>query len=268
MNIFVTKANGEKELFIEEKLRRSIQRAGIPLGLHDTVVSHIKKLLYPDIKTSEIYYHLIEFLGASSYPQGRGRYSLKQAIMDLGPSGYPFENFVAEILKTQGFATQTRITAQGKCVSHEIDVVASKDKQKVMVECKFHNRPGSRSDVKVALYVWARFEDVSPQFNQPWLATNTKCTTDAIQYGNCVGLKIIGWGYPEKDNLQNLIETANLHPLTCLTTLSTQQKQTLLKENVVLCKDLLTNRSLLQVLHLPKEKEEPILQEIAQILKI
>ena len=46
--------------------------------------------------------------------------------MDLGPTGYPFEDYVAEILKTEGYQTQVRQVLEGNCVSHEIDVIAQK----------------------------------------------------------------------------------------------------------------------------------------------
>ena len=101
---------------------------------------------------------------------------------------------------------------QGACVSHEIDVIAEKTTAALVIECKFHNQPGTKSDVKVALYVQARFEDIQKQwqkqpepsrkFHEVWLATNTKLTSDAIQYASCVGLKAIGWDYPPNNGLQ------------------------------------------------------------------
>src|SRR3989344_1403729 len=135
--IIVIKANGEKQPFSEEKLRTSITRAGVPDNLHDKAVSHIKSILRQDIPTSEIYKHILEFLGTSPYPHSRSRYSLKRSIMDLGPTGFPFERFIAAILTRQGFEVEVDMTVNGLCVSHEIDVLARKDGRKVMIECKF-----------------------------------------------------------------------------------------------------------------------------------
>ncbi|MEK7565720.1 MAG: restriction endonuclease [Patescibacteria group bacterium] len=238
-DIFITKASGEKVPFNENKVLGSIKRAGISPELFDQVLSHVKSILYDGITTREIHDHIVEFLG----PRGL-KYSLKKAIMELGPSGYPFEKFIAEILCHQGYETITGQIVKGRCVSHEIDVIAQKDKEKIMIECKFHNLPGTRVDVKVALYVKGRFEDVQGEFTQGWLITNTKFTTDAIDYAKCSGLKLIGWGYPETDNLQYWVENSNLYPVTILTTLSPNQKQQLLSQNIVLCKDLAAQKNL------------------------
>ena len=48
-------------------------------------------------------------------------------------------------------------------------------------------------------------------------------------------MTLIGWNYPEKGNLQDMIEQHGLHPVTCLTTLSEGEKKSLLAGGVVLC---------------------------------
>lgn len=275
--IIITKASGQKEPFSEKKVRRSIRRAGVNKQLENQVVRHIYEILYEDIPTHEIYKHIREFLGRSPYPYTKAVYGLKQAIMQLGPSGFPFEKFIARILQDHGFKTDTDVIIPGKCVSHEIDVIAWKENQRYMIECKFHNSPGARSDVKVALYVQARFEDVQVKtksqsdqtqvFHQPWLVTNTKFTTEAIEYGNCVGMKVIGWSHPDSGDLQSLIENSGLYPVTCLTTLSHDQIKYLLSKGVVLCKQLISDKSALQELGLPKEKENQVIDEAALIYK-
>jgi hypothetical protein len=138
----VIKANGQPEDFSEKKLIDSIRRAGIPANLEEEVLEHIKSNLYENIPTHEIYYHLEEYLGHTKSPYYKNKYSLKRALMDLGPTGFPFEAYVAEILKAQGYETQVGEILMGKCVSHEVDIIAKNKTQKIMVECKFHNRPG------------------------------------------------------------------------------------------------------------------------------
>jgi len=269
-NILVVKASGEREPFSEKKVRHSIHRARIPKQLEDEVVRHIRQALYNGIPTQEIYRHISEFLGNSPYPYTRTVYGLKQAIMQLGPSGYPFEKFVAAILQNHGYATQTNIIVSGKCVEHEIDVVAQKDDRRFMVECKFHNLSGTRSDVKVTLYVQARFEDIqqkaSQPFDQAWLVTNTKFTTEAIHYGNCVGIHVIGWSHPQTENLQDLIEKSALHPVTCLAGLSDLQKKQVLSRGIVLCKELLEDKAgSLSDLKLSGEEKDSLVKEITAI---
>ena len=46
----------------------------------------------------------------------------------------------------------------------------------------------------------------------PWLVTNTKFSSDVIRYGNCVGMHLIGWKYPEDGGLEKLIDEANIYP--------------------------------------------------------
>lgn len=263
--IYVIKATGEKEAFNEEKLRASIHRAGIPDAIQTQVVVHIKEKLYDNIPTSEIYRHITEFLGTTEHPYVRAKYGLKQAIMELGPTGYPFEDFIAEILKANGYQTLVRQTLSGKCITHEVDVVAEKNTHRVMIEAKFHNMPGIKTSIHVALYTKARFDDVLERnnLNQAWLITNTKMTTDAIGYCLCMGMKVTSWNYPEGESLRELIEKASLIPITALTTLSTSQKQMLLTDHIVLCKDICANQNLLSVLGLPEDKKKRILEEAA-----
>lgn len=273
--IQVRKASGNLEPFSEEKIFRSLEKAGVDKVLSDKVLAHVKKELYDGISTQQIYSHIFELLRKESSPI-LGRYDLKRAIMELGPTGYPFEKFVGALLKHNGYQIETGVNVLGRCVTHEIDVVAQKDNQHFMVECKFHNQSGARSDVKVALYVKARFDDVEAvwkeksghqtKFHQAWLVTNTKLTSDAIQYGECVGMKIIGWGYPSKGSLQDLIEDSGLYPITCLSFLSRHQKEVLLGQGIVLCRDILTlDKASLLSLAFSDEQRNRLFEEIKSV---
>ncbi|MCL5435451.1 MAG: restriction endonuclease [Patescibacteria group bacterium] len=266
MVVNVIKATGEKEPFSEDKLKISIQRAGISKDLESQVIEHVRSKLYENIQTSEIYRHIMEFLEKAPLYE-KAKYSLKQAIMDLGPTGYPFEDFVAEILKKEGFTTKTRSLLSGACVNHEIDVIAQKQNERVMVEAKFHNEAGTRTEVHVALYTKARFDDVKNKYNlsQAWIVTNTKVTSDALAYALCANVKIISWSYPEKEGLRDLIEKFNLHPMTVLTTLSNNQKQQLLENHVVLCREILEQPSALNLIDIPEDRKKEVLEEIKAV---
>jgi hypothetical protein len=265
----VLKANGQKEPFDEEKVLSSIRRAGIPHGLHELVLQHVKNKIYDSIPTREIYQSILEFLENSEHPYSRAKYSLKEAIMMLGPTGYPFEDFIAEILHSLGYQTKVRQIMMGKCISHEIDVIAQKKNKTSMIEAKFHNNVGTRSEVHVSLYTNARFLDIKEKnsLDEAWLVTNTKTTTDANTYALCSGMKIISWSFPEGQSLRDLIEKSRLHPITMLTTLSHNHKVTLLNNHTVMCKDIYENPALLDQLPLSKEEKEKALAEIAFICK-
>ncbi len=267
--IRVTKANGDIEPFSREKVLDSIRRAGVPRKMEGAILSHIESNLYDTIPTFEIYQYISEFLGKSDQPYHKARYSLKQSIMLLGPSGYPFEDFVSRILEVHGYETKVRQIMMGKCVSHEIDVVARKDNKTSMIEAKFHNNPGNRSDLHVVLYTKARFDDVKDKnnFTDGWLVTNTKTTSDAITYAQCTGMRVISWSYPTPGSLRDLIEEAGLHPITILTSLSQSQKITLLQNHVIMCKDIQRNHSLLDILFLSDSQKQNVFSEVAFICK-
>lgn len=270
MNVDVVKANGMIEAFSEEKLRTSIRRAGVPQDQQDEVLDAVKSKLYNNIPTSEIYHHIIENLGkAPSHPYLSSRYSLKQAIMALGPTGYPFEDFVAKIIEEKGYSTLVRQQLMGRCVTHEIDVIAEKDGRKIAIEAKFHNNPGTRSEVHVALYTKSRFEDLQEKhsIDEAWIVTNTKATIDAITFAECAGMKIVSWSYPEVGSLRDLIEESGLHPITLLTTISASQKQYLLQNHFVMCKDLRDNPTVIDMLHLTHNEKERVLSEINYICR-
>ena len=261
--ITVIKSTGMIEPFSEEKVLQSIRRARISKQLEGQILDHIKTKLYDNIPTSEIYRHILEFLGSSSSPYNKTKYGLKQGIMDLGPTGYPFEDFVAEVLKALSYQTALRQFLNGKCIKHEIDIIAQKNEIKSMIECKFHNNVGNHTDVHVSLYTKARFDDLKDihKLDDVWLVTNTRITDDALSYALCNNVKVISWNYPLNQGLRDLIEESKLHPITVLTTLSQNQKQSLLNNHMVLCKDILDKPVNLQVLNLPEDKKRSIVAE-------
>jgi len=275
--INITKKSGEHEPFSEEKLRRSLGRVHAPPALIDAVVAHVEGELTEGMKTSEIYRRAFSLLRKNDRPVA-ARYSLKNALMELGPTGRPFERFVGELLRSEGFETQVARVVQGVCVKHEVDVVGQKGDRHIMVECKFHNRPGLRSDVKIALYVQARFEDVErewkkqPQhgekFHEVWLVTNTKLTSDAIDYAECVGMQAVGWSYPLHHGLEVRIDQSGLHPITCLTSLNRAQKRALLEKDVILCRELLDDPRLLQSVGVSETKVFTVTDEINRLCRV
>ncbi len=247
-DVYVTKSSGEKSRFSEQKLRRSLERAGASEDQISYIIKEIGTKLFEGITTKQIYKLAFSLLKDNSRHLA-ARYHLKDAIMELGPSGFPFEKYIAEILNAQGYTTQVGQIVQGKCVTHEIDVIAEKDNNCFMVECKYHNLRGIFCDVKVPLYIHSRFKDVEEQLMkmngnngkryQGWVVTNTKFSIDALQYGKCAGLNLLSWDYPVKNGLKEQIDTLGLYPITCLTSLTKAEKQRLLEKGIILCKELL-----------------------------
>lgn len=272
--ILITKASGETEPFSDAKLRRSLQRVNASSAVIKKIVDHIQSELKSGTPTSQIYRHAFALLRKEERPVA-ARYALKQAIRELGPSGYPFEKLVGELLASEGFSTEVGKTVQGSCVTHEVDVIAQKDNRHIMVECKFHNQPGIKSDVKISLYIEARFQDLekawqrnpdhTEKFHEAWLITNTKLTSDAVRYAECVGMKAIGWNYPENESLEMRIDRSGIHPVTCLTTLNGSQKRQLVQRGIVLCKDLLNKPDTLRSIGLKAIKVSEVVDEANQL---
>lgn len=273
-DIIIVKADGKHESFDVEKLRFSLLHSGATPESTEQVIQHFLPRLHDGMSTSEIYKHAFSILREISAPVARS-YSLRRAVMDLGPSGFPFEDFIAEILRAKGFTCLTRQTVLGGCVPHEVDVVAYNDKKLIMVEAKFHNELGTKSDIKVALYIKARFDDIKENvFNygkdnrkvtDAWLVTNTKFSSTAIHYGECHNMTLIGWNYPEKGSLQDMIESERLHPLTCLTSLSDSEKKKLLENGVVLCSNIKSDPEVLRKYLGQTFTIEPVIKEINEL---
>ncbi|MBP9719469.1 MAG: restriction endonuclease, partial [Candidatus Levybacteria bacterium] len=89
----------------------------------------------------------------------------------------------------------------------------------------------------------------------------------AITFGMCAGMHILSWEYPTQHSFRDIVEQAKLIPITALTTLNRTQEASLLEQGVVLVKDIVTNNSVLDPLHLPKERTEDILTEAKQIVE-
>jgi hypothetical protein len=181
---------------------------------------------------------------------------------------------VAEIFKSKGYETATDVEMLGQCVPHEVDVVAWNQNKLIIVEAKFHNTLGVKSDLKVALYIKARFDDLSGtifdyggkrKVDEGWLVTNTKFSELAIHYAECKGMSLVGWNYPVKGNLHDLIEDAGLHPITCLRSISGNEKQVLLQSGIVLCKTIEDDPQLAIDLGIHLEKVKAMVKEISQI---
>lgn len=234
----VIKAGGTVEPFMEEKVVESLLRAGASPQLADKIIVKIRPHLYPNIPTFQIYSSVMKVLKREQRDVAN-RYNLKEAIMELGPSGYPFEKFIAGVWEKNGFQVETNKIIMGKCVSHEIDIIAKRDKKTYMIECKFHNQHGGKTEIKTALYTYARFLDVKDMgFDAPWLITNTRVTQEVRAYSACIGMEVTSWDFPDTKSLREIVDKSGLHPVTSLTSLSKKQKQSFLERGIIFVRDL------------------------------
>src|ERR1700690_206779 len=243
MAIPVTKASCRMEEFDIGKLIDSLMRSGTPEDVARDIADKVSVQVTHSMHTRHIFRMAKKLLRQYSHATGM-RYSLKKAIYALGPTGYPFEKYVARILKSYGYGVEVNRIIKGYCVTHEVDVLASKDDRRCVIECKYHANGEKPADVKIALYVHSRFNDIRRAFeisehlnshvNEGWLVTNTRCSTDAIKYAECVGLKIVSWRYPEKESLETLIEEKRLYPITILPAATRNAIQSLTSRDIIL----------------------------------
>ncbi|MEX0931596.1 MAG: restriction endonuclease [Candidatus Paceibacterota bacterium] len=268
--IFIKKATGEEEVFDPNKLKHSLSRAGATQDIIDEIVSEIEQTLVSGMTTHAIYSRAFKILKEKNKDMA-ARYSLRRALLSFGPSGFPFESYLAELFKKDGYTATTGQTLKGKCVSHEIDVVAHKGDELILVEAKFHNRHGFKSDVRTSLYMKARFDDLSSELfdnrnmTKGMIITNTKFTHEAIAYAECVGIALMSWSYPAENNLQDWIERTGLHPITCLTTLSQKNKEALLEKSVVLCTDVQNNATALNEIGISGDQATSVIEEANKV---
>ncbi|HEX9600536.1 MAG TPA: ATP cone domain-containing protein [Mariniflexile sp.] len=271
----VIKSSGEKVKFSLGKLRISLSKSGADNQTVNQIIDKVQEELYDGISTKEIYNRAFALLKKKgSYLASK--YKLKKAIYELGPTGYPFERFISAILKYSGYQTLVGKILQGECVTHEIDVVASRNGTTTIIECKFHSEEGRNCNVKVPLYIASRYKDVKSHWdskpretvlNEGWVVTNTRFTEDALQYGKCVGLYLLSWDYPKNDGLRDRIDRLGLYPITVSTLLSGREKQFLLSRDVVLCRDLIDDVFFLDHLGVSDIRKAKILNEINMLCK-
>jgi hypothetical protein len=272
--INIIKYSGKKVKFSSNKLYTSLKKTGAEDIVVNQIIEKVKGELYEGISTKEIYNRAFSLLKKKENYLA-SKYKLKKAIYELGPTGFPFERFVAAILKYSGYNVEVGQILNGKCVTHEIDVTATKNNETTIIECKFHGEQGFNCNVKVPLYINSRYLDVKTFWDKSnkiehkltagWLVTNTRFTEDALKFGNCCGLYLLSWDYPKGNGLKDRIDHLGLYPITVSTLLTNREKQFILNRNIVLCRELIDDFFLLDHLGISNIRKEKILNELKQL---
>lgn len=265
----IVKADGTTESFDGAKLEASLRRSGAGDHTARRIRQTIQDSIAPGSSTEEIYRRAITMLKREAKPAA-ARYSLRRALFEFGPTGHPFENFVAQVFKAEGWEVEWGKLVPGKCVMHEVDVYAHRGEESLAAELKYHNDPSYKTDVKVALYVKARFDDISEArrgndsmpIDKAYLITNTKFTEQAIQYARCVDIGLLGWSYPTEGNLYDRIVAAGIYPVTALMSLRKAEKRLLIDQDIVTCNQLRESRDRLRALMIPPERIGGIVAEV------
>lgn len=268
---------GETVEFEISKLENSLRNSGAGEQSLKRVLETILPKCFDGITTGELYRMAFEELKKISNSVA-ARYSLKKALLELGPAGFYFEQWIARVFQNIGYKTETGQLIKGHAVTHEADVIAKKYDKTYWVECKFRNAEDTKISVTTPMYVLSRIKDISniqynlfgtkTEFTAGWLITNTYFTKDSIAFSEYYGLRLLSWDYPKDKNIKSLVDQNALYPITCLTTLDGKQKQKLLEEKCVLAKELFNNQNLLNILELNEEKKSEVLKEARELMTI
>ena len=263
MVVQIKKLDGSTQPYDAKKVLNSLQHAGADIETAKKVEQKIQSKLYDGIDTRKLFSYVFREL-KKYHPTTAARYDLKNALLRLGTVGFPFEQYVARILNALGYKTQTNVIVQGSIIPHEIDVIAEKGSERLMVECKHHGREFIVSHIQTALYVYARFLDVKKNFTKPMLATNTKFTPQVVTYARGVGLRLLGWSYPRGEALEDILDKYELCPITMHHLLTEQQAEQCLRNNIVLLTDLkkITPKRLASLLDISETKAGTIITAV------
>lgn len=271
----VKKYSGELVEFDLRRLKGSLSKSGATPDVVDEVWEKMKPMVYDEISTRDLYKMAFRLLKreADSFA---ARYSLKRALKDLGPAGYYFEQWVARLFNHADYQTLTGQHLAGNSVTHEIDVVAQKDDELLLVECKFRNTEDAKITVTTPMYFLSRVNDFEGRifsffgkdmpFTSGWLVTNAYMTTDSIDFSVYYRLNLLSWNYPEETSIKRRVDNAGLYPITCLTTINKAEKDILLKQGCILVKDIVGDPSQLDSLGCAPRKKRRIIQEATELV--
>ncbi len=270
----VKKQNGDIVVFNPDNLKRSLKRSGATEAEVEKVYQFVTENMYEGIGTKELYQRAFNALKKirNSFA---ARYSLKEALKELGPEGFYFEKWMAKIFQKEGRDAVTGQVLQGNAVTHEIDIVASKGQELLICECKFRNDEEAKISVTTPMYFLSRFNDLKPltftyfgrnlQPTRGYLITNAYFTSDSIAFASYYNINLISWDYPEHENLKSLTDRYGMYPVTSLTTLSKEQKHTLLSKNCLLVREIVDNPVLLDHFKFDTALKRIVLEEAAEL---
>jgi Holliday junction resolvase-like predicted endonuclease len=269
--VLIKKKSGDKEQFSKDKLKYSLMYAGASKELAAQISDEIYGKCFAGMSTRKIYSLAFAKLKKISRSLA-SHYSIRKALLELGPDGYHFEKFIASLFESKGYKVEVNQTKKGRCVNHEVDVIARKNGDVHYCECKFHNRSGIKNDLKVALYVKARADDLKEnpdnKLTKFWLISNTKFSKDAIEYSECSKLRLLGPTYPKDSSLLVWIKETRNHPVTCLTTLKKMDLKKVLKQGIVNIDEMVKHRETLESIGFSENEINKMFWEIKELKKV
>jgi len=244
--VFVTKFDGRKQPFDRRKVMNTCLRMHASQEQAKAVADKIERKIYDGIPTKKILQMVFSYL-QEFRPEVKHRIDLREAISRFRPKP-DFEIFVALLLREYGYSVVGSQLLEGRCVTHEIDGIAIKDSEVILVEAKHHFQSHTYTGIDICLETQARLEDLREgfaegkhklNFTKALMVCNTKFSDHAIQYAKCMGIEYLGWKAPREAGLEKMIEEKKFYPITLLKNLDVETEQKLADNNILTLKQLL-----------------------------
>lgn len=272
---WVTKFDGTVEPFERQKIVNTCLRMGASQENAQAIADSIEQKIYKGIHTRKILQMIFSRLKRHR-PAVRHQIDLRRAISLLRPKP-DFERFVHLLLREYGYSVTPNCVIRGRCVEHEIDAVAQRGKETVLVEIKHHIRYHTRTSLDVCRVARASIEDLKEgydlglntvNFSKALIVCNTKFSEHARQYAECRGIGHIGWRAPPDHGLERMIEDKRMYPITYLKTLRRESRDRILDCGMVLLRQLTAHnvKELQKSTKIRKAELEQLIKKAQEIL--
>jgi len=243
--IWVTKADGTKQPFQRYKIVNTCLRMHVSKKDAEAIADNVEKRVYDGIPTRRILQMVFDYLQRDR-PPFKNRIGLRRAISLVRPRP-DWERYVQMLLGELRYVVTPNQIVRGRCVEHEIDAVARRGNETVLVEIKHHYKYHTTTGLDVVRQIRATFEDVtegfdlglnSINFNKAMVVCNTKFSNHARRYAKCRNIDHIGWKAPIEHGLDRIIEEKKFHPITLIRNLDRTTEAKLGNKGIVLLRQL------------------------------
>jgi len=243
---YVTKADGTKELFDKQKIIKSCLNVDLDEKSSSEIADYIDRALPEGSSTHKIFEMITQELEKRKVGNAP-LFALREAIADVDSKS--FELYTQKILEADGYSCKWNQLIHGASVEHQVDVLAEKNGEIFIVECKRHFNPHRFCGLDVALQVQARLEDLKDGYvakrnkinvTGAWIFTNAKFSEHSKNYCNAKKIRMTGWKSGDF-GLDYLINKTKTFPVTVLK-IDLMTKASLIQAGMLTLQDIITQR--------------------------
>ena len=100
-SFIITKSDGTRQAFQPDKLVNSLRKVGASKEAITEITAEVERTMKDGMTTTDIYRQAFDLLKKHHHPTAV-KYSIRRAIMELGPDGFPFEALRGEDIPPMG----------------------------------------------------------------------------------------------------------------------------------------------------------------------